>query len=238
MQRSLLLSSLFVKCRQLTSLRPLGAPCYCGAVHTSSRQSHQEITAWERPVSTFRRDMSANRNETWDGAATQQDFMIKDECVLVDEYDNVVGHASKGDAHRFTPTQPHGLLHRAFSVFLFDAQNRLLLQQRALNKITFPGVWTNTCCSHPLHGYEPTEVDVPADVASGKVFGIKRAAIRKLQHELGIPEDHVPLESFQFLTRLRYCARDTDTWGPEAEWGGKLADDGSRAHDCTKRCEG
>ena len=43
-----------------------------------------------------------------------------------------------------------GLLHRAFSVFLFDNQNRLLLQQRADEKITFPGYWTNTCCSHPL----------------------------------------------------------------------------------------
>jgi isopentenyl-diphosphate delta-isomerase len=44
-----------------------------------------------------------------------------------------------------------GLLHRAFSVFLFDTQGRLLLQQRADEKITFPGYWTNTCCSHPLN---------------------------------------------------------------------------------------
>lgn len=44
-----------------------------------------------------------------------------------------------------------GLLHRAFSVFLFDSQNRLLLQQRASEKITFPNMWTNTCCSHPLN---------------------------------------------------------------------------------------
>jgi isopentenyl-diphosphate delta-isomerase len=44
-----------------------------------------------------------------------------------------------------------GLLHRAFSVFLFDSQNRLLLQQRASEKITFPDMWTNTCCSHPLN---------------------------------------------------------------------------------------
>ena len=44
-----------------------------------------------------------------------------------------------------------GLLHRAFSVFLFDSENRLLLQQRASEKITFPNMWTNTCCSHPLN---------------------------------------------------------------------------------------
>ena len=57
---------------------------------------------------------------------------------------------------RFEEGQPAGLLHRAFSVFLFDADNRLLLQQRAASKITFPRLWTNTCCSHPLHGYSPT----------------------------------------------------------------------------------
>jgi isopentenyl-diphosphate delta-isomerase type 1 len=44
-----------------------------------------------------------------------------------------------------------GLLHRAFSVFLFNERGELLLQQRAAAKITFPGAWTNTCCSHMLH---------------------------------------------------------------------------------------
>lgn len=49
------------------------------------------------------------------------------------------GHASKLDAHRFNAAQPAGRLHRAFSVFLFDGEGRLLLQQRATCKITFPG---------------------------------------------------------------------------------------------------
>ena len=57
------------------------------------------------------------------------------------------------------------MLHRAFSVFLFDDRNKLLLQQRASSKITFPSLWTNTCCSHPLYGQTPSEVDVPEDVA-------------------------------------------------------------------------
>lgn len=57
---------------------------------------------------------------------------------------------------RFNAAQPEGILHRAFSVFLFDDRGRLLLQQRASSKITFPDVWTNTCCSHPLHGYSPS----------------------------------------------------------------------------------
>lgn len=96
----------------------------------------------------------------WDAKGlSQQDLMYKDECILVDGADAVVGHASKWQAHRFEGAQPEGLLHRAFSVFLFDDQKRLLLQRRAACKITFPGVWTNTCCSHPLYGYQPTELD-------------------------------------------------------------------------------
>ena len=46
--------------------------------------------------------------------------MLKDECILVDSEDRVIGRASKADAHRFRGLQPEGLLHRAFSVFLFD----------------------------------------------------------------------------------------------------------------------
>lgn len=145
--------------------------------------------------------------------------------------------------------QPRGVLHRAFSVFLFDSQGRLLLQQRASTKITFRNVWTNSCCSHPLSGYTPTEIDIPADLASGTVLGqyvehtshsipcqqafssspppvvsptslgVKRAAIRKLKHELGIPASQIPIEKFKFLTRLHYWAADTVTHGPQSEWG-------------------
>ena len=62
----------------------------------------------------------------------------------------------------------------------------------------------------------PTEVDSPQDVATGAVPGVKRAAIRKLLHELGIRPEAVPIQKFQFLTRLHYCASDTDGGG---EWG-------------------
>jgi len=150
---------------------------------------------------------------------TQEDLMIKDECILVDKDDRIIGHGSKYSSHRFENDTPHGKLHRAFSVFLFDSQNRLLLQQRAASKITFPSVWTNTCCSHPLHGYTPTEVDSDADVAAGTVPGAKRAAVRKLRHELGIPAGQVPEGRFKYLTRLHYCAPDTDTHGPGSPWG-------------------
>lgn len=48
---------------------------------------------------------------------------------------------------------------------------------------------------------------------------MQRAAVRKLEHELGIPRSQVPLEDFRYLTRLHYSAADTDTYGPTAEWG-------------------
>ena len=114
------------------------------------------------------------------GTGSQGDLMHKDECVLVDEQDAVLGAASKFDAHRFVPDQPQGRLHRAFSVFLFNAKNELLLQQRAASKLTFPDVWTNTCCSHPLHGHTPSEVDRPEDVASGTVPGAQASPLKPL----------------------------------------------------------
>ncbi|MFL5997334.1 MAG: isopentenyl-diphosphate Delta-isomerase [Streptomyces sp.] len=69
---------------------------------------------------------------------------------LVDEHGVTIGTAEKLAAH-----QPPGQLHRAFSVFLFDARGRLLLQQRALGKYHSPGVWSNTCCGHPYPGEAP-----------------------------------------------------------------------------------
>lgn len=101
-----------------------------------------------------------------------------------------------------------GLLHRAFSVFLFDSKGRLLLQQRAPEKITFPGMWTNTCCSHPLA--TPSETGDGLDAA---VAGVRRAAQRKLDHELGIKAEQTPLEKFDFLTRIHYKAPSDGKWG-------------------------
>ena len=70
-----------------------------------------------------------------------------EELILVDELDNEIGHLSKSGAH-----DGDGVLHRAFSVFLFDAGGRLLLQKRAAGKRLWPGYWSNTCCSHPRRG--------------------------------------------------------------------------------------
>eukprot|EP00658_Telonema_sp_P-2_P009386 TRINITY_DN13517_c0_g1_i4.p2 TRINITY_DN13517_c0_g1~~TRINITY_DN13517_c0_g1_i4.p2 ORF type:complete len:126 (+),score=45.81 TRINITY_DN13517_c0_g1_i4:201-578(+) len=78
----------------------------------------------------------------WDGNMTQEQFMLRDQCILLDGQDTVVGCDNKYETHIFCPERPRGKLHRAFSVFLFDSDNKLLLQQRAASKITFP----NVCC--------------------------------------------------------------------------------------------
>lgn len=66
--------------------------------------------------------------------------------VLVDRRDRKKGYAPKLQAHQ------QGLLHRAFSIFIFDPAGRLLLQQRAFGKYHSQGLWTNTCCGHPRPG--------------------------------------------------------------------------------------
>ena len=68
------------------------------------------------------------------------------QVILVDEQDNALGACEKLEAHR------KGLLHRAFSVFIFNSKGEMLLQQRAMNKYHSGGLWTNACCSHPAFG--------------------------------------------------------------------------------------
>lgn len=68
---------------------------------------------------------------------------MEEQVILVDHQDIPLGIIGKMDAHHL------GLLHRAFSVFIFNSKGQLLLQQRALNKYHSAGQWTNTCCSHP-----------------------------------------------------------------------------------------
>jgi len=111
-----------------------------------------------------------------------------------------------------------GLLHRAFSVFLFNTKNQLLLQQRAAEKITFPDMWTNTCCSHPLG--VPGETGATLDAA---IMGVKRAAQRKLDQELGIRAEQVPLDKFHFLTRIHYKAPSDGKWGEHESKDARLA---------------
>ncbi|MDJ0939798.1 MAG: isopentenyl-diphosphate Delta-isomerase [Woeseiaceae bacterium] len=70
-----------------------------------------------------------------------------EQLILVDADDNETGYGSKAECH-----DGHGILHRAFSVFLFDPSGELLLQQRSNSKRLWPGYWSNSCCSHPRRG--------------------------------------------------------------------------------------
>ncbi|WP_452223130.1 isopentenyl-diphosphate Delta-isomerase [Lacinutrix chionoecetis] len=88
--------------------------------------------------------------------------MAEEEVILVNKNDEQIGLMPKMEAHE------KGVLHRAFSVFVFNKDNELMLQQRALSKYHSPGLWTNTCCSHQREG--------ESNLEAGK---------RRLQEEMG-----------------------------------------------------
>ncbi|KIM85182.1 hypothetical protein PILCRDRAFT_817177 [Piloderma croceum F 1598] len=138
---------------------------------------------------------------------SEQVRLMKERCILVNENDDAHGAIDKKDCHLMKNINA-GMLHRAFSVFLFrPSDGKLLLQQRAPEKITFPSMWTNTCCSHPLHGLKGSDNEEDGEL------GARRAASRKLEHELGIPRSKTPLDEFQYLTRIHYLAPSDGLWG-------------------------
>ena len=98
-----------------------------------------------------------------------------EQVILVNEQDEQVGTMEKMQAHH------SGRLHRAFSVFIFDRQGRMLLQQRALEKYHSAGLWTNACCSHP----RPGEITMDA-------------ARRRLKEELGFETAIKPFFKFTY----------------------------------------
>jgi len=101
------------------------------------------------------------------------------DVILVDEQDNPLGTMGKMEVHE------KALLHRAFSVFIFNDQHELLLQQRAAGKYHSANLWTNTCCSHPRPGEETIA-----------------AAQKRLQEEMGFA---VPLEkAFSFIYKAPF----------------------------------
>ncbi|XP_068002404.1 isopentenyl-diphosphate Delta-isomerase 1 [Melanerpes formicivorus] len=134
----------------------------------------------------------------------QQVQLLAEMCILIDENDKRIGADTKKNCH-LNENIDKGLLHRAFSVFLFNAENKLLLQQRSNAKITFPDCFTNTCCSHPLSH--------PLELEENNAMGVRRAAQRRLKAELGIPLEQVPPEDISYLTRIHYKAKSDGIWG-------------------------
>jgi isopentenyl-diphosphate delta-isomerase len=116
-------------------------------------------------------------------------MQAQEHVVLVDDNNAVIGTAPKLETHNAdTP------LHRGFSVFLFDRQGNLLLQQRSKNKKTFPLVWSNSCCGHPK--LNESNVD---------------AAKRHLEYELGIKN----VEVFEVISDYRYKVSMNDVFENE-----------------------
>lgn len=104
---------------------------------------------------------------------------MEEQVILVNEKDEPIGLMGKMEAHE------KGLLHRAFSVFIFNSKQEVLLQQRAACKYHSPNLWTNTCCSHPRAG----ETN-------------QQAGERRLQEEMGL---QVPLqEVFSFIYKAPF----------------------------------
>ncbi len=104
---------------------------------------------------------------------------INEHVVLVDEKDTFIGTMDKMEAHE------KGVLHRAFSIFILNKKNEMLLQRRALTKYHSGGLWTNTCCSHQRKGETTLE--------AGK---------RRLEEEMGFT---VPLKTlFSFIYKVPF----------------------------------
>ncbi len=99
-----------------------------------------------------------------------------EELIVVDADDRPLGTRLKGECH-----DGDGILHRAFSLFLFDAAGRLLIQRRAADKRLWPLYWANSCCSHPRAGEETDQ-----------------AAQRRLEEELGVGSELDYLYKFQY----------------------------------------
>ena len=105
--------------------------------------------------------------------------MNEEKVILVDEKDWPLGEMEKMEAHR------KAVLHRAFSIFVFNDKNELMLQRRALSKYHSPGLWTNTCCSHPRPGEEVLE-----------------AGHRRLQEEMGFDSELKKIFDFIYNAEL------------------------------------
>lgn len=102
-----------------------------------------------------------------------------EQLILVDELDREIGYDSKSECHA-----GNGILHRAFSIFVFNSGDELLLQKRSPEKPLWPNYWSNTCCSHPRRGE-----------------AMEEAVSRRLAQELGF---ECPL---QFLYKFKYHAQ-------------------------------
>ncbi|XP_068942639.1 isopentenyl-diphosphate Delta-isomerase 1 [Petaurus breviceps papuanus] len=193
--------SLFLSCRRRFGAESLGSS-FSGTV--SGAEPPHRIFSGSTGFLGRIKQISTMPEINTDNLDEQQVQLLAEMCILIDENDNKIGAETKKNCH-LNENIDKGLLHRAFSVFLFNTENKLLLQQRSDAKITFPGCFTNTCCSHPLSN--------PVELEENDAIGVRRAAQRRLKAELGIPMEQVPPEDISYLTRIHYKAQSDGIWG-------------------------
>lgn len=100
--------------------------------------------------------------------------------IVVDKKDRVLAYKTKRECH-----QGKGILHRAFSVFVFNSKGELLLQKRSQKKLLWPLTWSNTCCSHPIISRHPDPAVSSETAEEGSLQEIIKQAKKRLQEELG-----------------------------------------------------
>ncbi|XP_040922325.1 isopentenyl-diphosphate Delta-isomerase 1 [Toxotes jaculatrix] len=172
-----------------------------------SRPVRSPVTSCRRALSSEVRHLQTTVRMpeiTTDHLDEKQVQLLSEMCILIDENDHRIGADTKKNCH-LNSNIDKGLLHRAFSVFIFNSEEKLLLQQRSDAKITFPGCFTNTCCSHPLH--------TDSELEERDAIGVRRAAQRRLEAELGIPTEQVTPDEMTYLTRIHYKAQSDGVWG-------------------------
>lgn len=140
--------------------------------------------------------------------------MIEEQVILVNEHDVQIGLMPKMEAHE------KAVLHRAFSVFVFNAKNELMLQQRAAHKYHSPLLWTNTCCSHQRNGESNIEAGTRRlKEEMGFVTPLKETTsfIYKASFDNGLTEhelDHIMVGYFENLPIINPDEVESWKWMP------------------------
>ncbi|XP_034415865.1 isopentenyl-diphosphate Delta-isomerase 1 isoform X1 [Cyclopterus lumpus] len=194
-----------VSCEGAAKLKS-NVPRACRTAALPHRSTYEPVTSCYRAISSEVRHLrsAVRMPEITDNLDQKQVQLLSEMCIVIDENDQKIGEDTKKNCH-LNSNIDKGLLHRAFSVFIFNSEDKLLLQQRSDAKITFPGCFTNTCCSHPLH--------TDGEREEKEAIGVRRAAQRRLKAELGIPMEQVTPDEMTYLTRIHYKAQSDGVWG-------------------------
>lgn len=137
---------------------------------------------------------------------------MEEQVILVDERDEKIGLMPKLEAHQ------KGILHRAFSVFIINDNNELMLQQRAMNKYHSPGLWTNTCCSHQRDGETSVEAGkrrLEEEMGFNTPLKETGSIIYKAPFDNGLTEhelDHILIGNFNGIPEINQAEVSSWKW--------------------------